>query len=423
MSSPVYVGTGGPLRGRIQVPGDKSVSHRALLLNALANGPARIEGLLHSEDVEATLGAVRALGVVVEKGAQTVVRPPAQLTEPRDVLDCGNSGTSMRLLCGVLSGLPLHAVLTGDASLRQRPMARVAAPLRRMGARIDGRDGGRLAPLSVRGGDLAPTDHVLDLSSAQVKSALLLAGLRCGVRVREPGPSRDHTERMLARMGADIRKDDEGFWALRPSELAPVDVTVPGDPSAAAFLLVAATLVEGSDVVIEALGVNPTRTGVIDALRLMGADIEVTPRDWPGAEPVADVRVRSAALRGVRIDGDLALRSLDELPVLSVAAAFAEGETVIADAAELRVKESDRIARMAGGLRGLGFDVEERPDGMVIEGGRPRWPTTVDATGDHRIAMSFAVASAAGADVGILGSDAVRSSWPSFFDDLESLRA
>jgi len=423
VSSPMIVGTGGPLRGRLSVPGDKSVSHRALLLNALADGPAKIEGLLHSEDVEATLGAVRALGVEVEKGAHTIVRPPPRLTEPRDVLDCGNSGTSMRLLCGVLSGLSIHAVLTGDASLRQRPMARVATPLRRMGARIDGRDGGRLAPLSVRGGDLTPTDHVLDLSSAQVKSALLLAGLKCGVRVREPGPSRDHTERMLARMGADIRLDDDGFWALHPSSLSPMDITIPDDPSATAFLLVAASLVEQSDVVIEALGVNPTRTGAIDALRLMGAEIEVSPREWPGAEPVADVRVRASGLRGIRIDGDLALRALDELPVLAVAAAFAEGETVIADAAELRVKESDRIARMAGGLRGLGFEVEERPDGMVIQGGRPRWPTTVDATGDHRIAMSFAVASLAGADVGILGAEAVRSSWPSFFDDLEALRA
>ncbi len=427
--SEVAVEPAGSLRGAVEVPGDKSVSHRALLLNALATGTATVWGLLDSGDVRATRAAVTALGasVTAREGA-TVVRASGVLTEPAGVIDCGNAGTSMRLLAGVLAAEPFFSVLTGDASLLRRPMGRVVQPLRRMGAWVDGRADGARAPLAIRGGALRPdTAHDLPVASAQLKSALLLAGRRVGVRVREPAPSRDHTERMLAAMGAEVARDDAGWLTLAPcARLEPVDVAVPGDVSSAAFWMVAACIVPGSDVVLRGVGLNPTRTGVIDALTAMGAEVEITPVDRPGAEPVGDVRVRAGGLRGARIDGELALRALDELPVLAVAAAFAEGETVIADAAELRVKESDRVARVAAGLRALGVGVEERPDGMVIDGRGPggvRGPALVDAAGDHRLAMAFAVAGlAAPGGVSLRHAEEVASSYPSFFADLEALR-
>ncbi len=414
----------GPLRGDFRVPGDKSISHRALLLNALACGPARVRGILRSDDVRATLGAVRALGVHVEEGdAEWVIRPPEQLREPRDVIDCGNSGTSIRLLAGVVASRPFFSVLTGDHSLQERPMARVADPLRAMGARVDGREGGRKPPLAIRGGDLRMTQHNLPVASAQVKSCLLLAGLGCGVMVREPAASRDHTERMLEKMGAPLRRTEDDWMILMPPErLEPVDVDVPGDLSAAAFWLVAGSIVHGSSLVLRGVGINPTRAGVLDALRSMGADIQVTPVAQAGAEPCADLHVHSAQLHGARIDGELALRCLDELPVLAVAAACASGRTVIADAAELRVKESDRIARVVAGLRAMGAQVEEYPDGMVIEGGALPGGGVIDASGDHRIAMAFAVAGlVAERGARIDGAESVTSSYPVFRDHLEAL--
>jgi 3-phosphoshikimate 1-carboxyvinyltransferase len=264
-------------------------------------------------------------------------------------------------------------------------------------------------------------DHVLPVASAQVKSALLLAGLSCGVSVREPARSRDHTERMLRAMGADLEERDGALVLSPTAALDPVDVDVPGDLSAAAFLLVAASLVRGSEVTIEGVGVNPTRTGVLDVLQAMGADVELRPRR-SDPEPIADLVVRAAPLRATDIAGELALRSLDELVVLAVAAAFAEGTTRIRDAAELRVKESDRVARVAAGLRSLGVEVVEHPDGLDVTGGRPRGPARIDATGDHRLAMAFAVAGLVARDVEVAGADSVRSSWPSFADDLDRLR-
>lgn len=416
---------GGPLRGTLVLPGDKSISHRSLLFAALSGGTSRVRGLLRSGDVHATMGAVVACGAVVEDGDELLVHGPEVMGEPADVVDCGNSGTSMRLLCGVFAAREAHVVLTGDHSLRRRPMGRVVHPLRRMGARIDGREGGRLAPLAIRGGVLEAARHDLSIASAQVKSALLLAGLGAGVHVREPRTSRDHSERFLRAMGASLHLDEAGWLHLEGGQvLHAIDVEVPADVSSSAFPLVAASLIEGSEVVLPGVGLNPTRTGVIDALRAMGADIEVIDRDDTGVEPRGTLVVRSTQLKGCRIDGDLALRSLDELPVLSVAAAFAEGETVIADAEELRVKESDRIARVATGLRAMGVEVEEKPDGMVIQGGRPSGPARIDASGDHRIAMSFAVAAmASDAEVTIGAADAVASSWPTFYDDMRSLQA
>ncbi len=418
-----FVAPRGPLRGRLRVPGDKSISHRALLLNGLASGRARVRGLLDGDDVRATAAALRAMGVRIEAvGEHIEVEAPAGgLREPADVLDCGNSGTSIRLLAGVIASRSMFAVLTGDDSLRGRPMRRVAEPLRRMGATVLGRDADRLPPIAVRGGDLRFTEHDLAVSSAQVKSCLLLAGLEVGVAVREPRPSRDHSERLLRRMGAALTEDGEGWLRLAPgNRLQAVDVDVPADLSAAAFWLVAASIVPGSELLLEDVGVNPTRAGVLDALLAMGADIErLNPREVAG-EPVADLRVRAAALRGTRIDGELALRCLDELPVLSVAAAFASGETVIADAEELRVKESDRIARVAAGLRALGVEVQEHPDGMTIQGGTPSGPAAVDGRGDHRITMAFAVAGlVAAGGVHIHGADSISSSYPRFPSDLE----
>jgi 3-phosphoshikimate 1-carboxyvinyltransferase len=412
------------------MPGDKSISHRSLLLNALSGGRARVTGLLRSEDVHATMAAVRALGAQVEdRETELVITAPRQLAEPTDVIDCGNSGTSMRLLCGALAGCPFYSVLTGDASLRHRPMLRVVDPLRSLGAEIEGREGGRFAPLGIRGGDLVPGRHDLRIASAQVKSALLLAGLRSGTRLREPKQSRDHSERMLAGMGAILSRDAEGWLELSAdTRLEPIDVDVPGDVSSAAFFLVAASLLPGSQVTLTGVGVNPTRTGILDALGVMGADVHVEPVSARGAEPVADITVRAARLHGGRIDGELALRSLDELPILAVAASFAEGETVIADAAELRVKESDRIARVVVGLRQLGIDVDEHPDGMTIHGRgpdavRPAADAVIDATGDHRIAMSFFVAGmAAGGGLRIEGADSISSSFPTFLTVMEGLR-
>ena len=423
---PVRVEPAGPIRGTLRLPGDKSVSHRSLILNALAGGPARVEGLLRSGDVHATAGALRACGVSIrDEGAAVLVTPPrGGLAEPSDIVDCGNSGTSMRLLTGMFAARAGHAVLTGDASLRQRPMGRVVRPLKEMGAQIDGRAGGDRAPLSIRGAELKRAQHDLSVSSAQVKSALLLAGLRSGVSVREPRQSRDHTERMLRSMGASLRQDSEGWLVLSPAaQLEPLDVVVPRDLSSAAFWLVAGSIIPGSDILLPGVGINPSRAGVLDALVAMGADIQVLERREQGAEPVADLRVRHAQLVGAEIRGELALRCLDELPVLAVAAAFAVGETVIADAAELRVKESDRISRVVEGLRELGVSVEEQPDGMNIEGGRPEGPAQVDAEGDHRLAMAFAVAGAAASGgVSLTNADSVESSYPTFFEDLRRIR-
>jgi 3-phosphoshikimate 1-carboxyvinyltransferase len=421
----VSVEPAGPLKGRLTPPGDKSISHRSLLFNALASGSARITGLLESEDVAATRTAVEALGVTVDEDHNgLVLRSTGALSEPADVIDCGNSGTSMRLLSGALAATPFVSVLTGDASLRSRPMGRVVNPLRKMGAAIEGREKGTLAPLAFCGGTLEMGNHQLKVASAQVKSALLLAGLRSGVAVKEPRLSRDHTERMLTAMGAVLRRDREGWLVLLPPDrLEPVDVDVPSDMSSAAFFLVAGAIVPGSEIYLRSVGTNPTRSGVVDALLAMGADIQVFPRSSMSSEPRADLLVRAGRLMGTRIAGELALRCLDELPVLAVAAAFAEGRTVIADAGELRVKESDRIARTVSALRALGVEVEEFPDGMAIEGGFPKGPALVDAHHDHRIAMAFAVAGlVAPGGVKIEGAESIRSSYPTFFEHVGMLR-
>lgn len=408
----------GPLVGRVRVPGDKSISHRGLLLGALARGTTRIDGLLESEDTRATRAAVRALGADVrdEGGLTLVTGAPWQ--DATTTLDCGNSGTTARLLLGALAPRA-NATLTGDASLSRRPMARVARPLAAMGASVEG---GTTLPLTVRRRALHGIDWTAEVPSAQVKSAVLLAGLAAegGTTYRETVPTRDHTERMLAAMGAAIVSKD-GVIVLEPGPLGSIDLTVPGDISSAAFWLVAASLVARSDVTLEGVGLNPARTGVLAVLARMGAALTVAPRS--GVEAWGDVNVRGSTLRGTVIQGDEIPTLIDELPVLAVAAAFAEGETVIRDAAELRVKESDRIATTVAGLRALGFDADERPDGMVIAGGGPRRPATsaVPSHGDHRIAMAFAIA---GLRVGATLDDVacVGTSYPGFFQTLSEVQ-
>ena len=429
------------LRGTLAVPGDKSITHRALMLGALADGESRIERFLDADDTRATLACVRALGVEVEElgigepgGGALLVRGRgrAALHEAGDVLDCGNSGTSIRLLTGLLAGLPGLAVLTGDASLRQRPMARIVRPLRALGADVTARAEGTLPPIVVRGGALSGGMRVeTPVASAQVKSALLLAALAADgpTTVVEPAATRDHTERMLAARGARVETvaaPSGGFEVtLRPppGDLAPDDVTVPGDISGAAFWLVAAALHPDAELTLTGVGVNPTRTGILDVLGAMGAEIELLEERESGGEPVADLHVRSSTLRGTRVDGALVPRSIDELPLVALAAAFAEGETVIADAAELRVKESDRIAETARMLSAFGVQVEERPHGLHVRGGIERLSGAhVNARGDHRLAMLAAVAGllATGETV-VDGAEAASVSYPAFWEELERL--
>ncbi len=388
---------GSPLRGTIRVPSDKSITHRAILLAAAASGETRIRRPLLADDTLATLAAVEAMGVKVERKPEAlVISSEGCLSEPSSVLDLGNSGTSIRLLAGLLSPQPFFSVLTGDQSLRSRPMGRVVEPLRRMGASIEGRRGGDLAPLAIRGGELSGIRHDLTIPSAQVKSALLIAGLFAeGITsVWEPARSRDHTERMLRRFGARLSEQDGLLSISGGARLSACEVEVPGDFSSAAFFLAAATLVEGSDLTIEGVGINPTRTGALDILLSMGGRIDLIKRtgsDSSDAEPVADLRVRYAPLCAVSFDGNLLLRAIDEFPILCVAAAAASGTTIISGAPELRVKESDRIKSMAEGLRAFGIGVQEREDGLAIEGG-PMRGAAVKSFGDHRVAMALAVA-------------------------------
>ena len=387
---------GGPLRGEVVVPGDKSVSHRAIMLAALADGTSRIEGFLESGDAQATEAIFRQMGVKIEApspGVRIVHGVGIDgLRAPAGELDCGNSGTAMRLLAGLLAGQGFDSVLVGDASLSQRPMRRVTGPLARMGARIDTVDD--RPPLRINANkSLQSIDFESEVASAQVKSAVLLAGLYAQgtTRVSEPRPTRDYTERMLAAFGWPVRFSPGRAELAGGHRLAATSVAVPADFSSAAFFLVAATLVPGSELLLRGVGINPRRTGLLHVLRAMGADIEQRAGGEQGGEPVADLLVRHAPLRGIEVPVEHVADMIDEFPALFVAAACASGQTAVRGAAELRVKESDRIAAMAAGLRELGIRVDETPDGATIHGGQLRGGT-VDSHGDHRVAMAFAVA-------------------------------
>ncbi len=425
MSRPLdwRAGPGGPLLGTLRVPGDKSVSHRAVMFAALADGVTRIDGFLEGEDTRATAAIFARLGVRIETtGPSTRIVHGVGLhglRAPVGDLDCGNAGTGMRLLAGLLSGQAFDSMLVGDESLSRRPMRRVVDPLTAMGAVIVTGEGGT-APLRIRGGQaLTAIDYALPVASAQVKSAILLAGLYAAgtTWVREPHPTRDYTESMLRTFGVTVGDRGDGWIELRPPSnlVSPGDIVVPGDFSSAAFFLVGASIVPGSDLVIEGVGINPRRTGLLDVLLLMGADITLDNRRDAGGEPVADLRVRSAPLRGISVPADSVPDMIDEFPALFVAAALAEGETVISDAAELRVKESDRIAVMAAGLTAMGVVIEERPDGAVIQGGLPVGDVTVASAGDHRCAMALALAGQrADAPVTITDCANVATSFPDF---------
>jgi len=415
-----HIRPGGALRGRLRVPGDKSISHRAIMLGAIADGTTEIDGFLEGADAMGTLAAMRALGVSIDVPApgRVIVHGVGidGLRAPAAPIDLGNSGTSMRLLAGLLSGQPFDTTLTGDPSLSRRPMRRVTDPLGRMGARIDTSDAGT-PPLTVHGGcTLRGIDYDSPVASAQVKSALLLAGLYAEGRtcVREPAESRDHTERMLTAFGCPVERDGLKACVHGGSRLQACAIDVPTDISSAAFFLVGASIAPGSDLVLEHVGWNPTRTGVVEILRLMGADIEVLAEREAGGEPVADLRVRAADLRGIEIPENLVPRAIDEFPALFVAAACAQGRTALTGAAELRVKESDRIAVMAAGLQALGVRARPREDGIVIDGGAMTGGR-VDSHGDHRIAMSFAMAALrASAAVTIGDCRNVETSFPGF---------
>ena len=405
--------------GTITVPGDKSVSHRALMLGSIADGTTRIGGFLAGEDCLATLAACRAMGVAIERPDPTHVVVHGVglhgLRAPRGELDLGNSGTAMRLMCGLLAGQPFDSTLTGDASLSGRPMSRVIRPLEAMGASIESRDG--KPPLCIRGGrTLTGIDYDLPMASAQVKSCVLLAGLYAAGRttVREPDVTRDHTERMLRTMGVTVEADAGRVSLEGGQALSATSIDVPADLSSATFPMLATIVAEDAELVIENVGVNPTRTGVLDILGAMGADVRLENRRNLGAEPVADLRVRSSRLTGGVIDPALVSLAIDEFPALFIAAAFAAGRTTFSGLAELRVKESDRVAAMAQGLRTLGVAVDETPDGAVVHGGR-LGGGIVESHGDHRIAMAFAAgASVASGSVTVRDVAAVDTSFPGF---------
>lgn len=434
---PLTARSASTLKGRVRVPGDKSISHRALMLGCLAVGETRVEGMLEGEDVLATAAAMRAFGASVQRtgeGAWTIHGVGVGgLLEPEDVLDMGNSGTSTRLIMGLAASHAITTVFTGDASLRSRPMQRVIAPLGQMGASFVSRSGGRL-PLTLTGRAPAiPITYRLPVASAQVKSAILLAGLNTpGVTtVIEKEPTRDHSERMLKGFGADLWTEEtpEGtaIHVRGEVELRPGDIVVPGDPSSAAFPVVAAAILPGSDVLVENVGINPTRAGLFTVLKDMGADLTFENEREVGGEPVADIRVRGSVLKGIEVPPEIAPSMIDEYPILAIAAAFAEGTTIMRGIGELRVKESDRIAMMAAGLQACGVRVTEEPEGMIIEGsgGEPvPGGATVAAKLDHRIAMSFAVlGQRAKAPVKVDDASPINTSFPGFVQLMEGLGA
>jgi len=409
------------ISGRLRVPGDKSISHRAVMFGAIASGTTHVTGFLEGEDCLSTMHAVAKLGVTVQRPGPGEVRVEGVglhgLTAPDSVLDMGNAGTAMRLFMGLLAAQPFDTELVGDASLMRRPMERVAKPLRAMGAQIETQDG--RPPVRIQGGaSLRGIHYEMPVASAQVKSAVLLAGLYAdgATTVVEPAVTRDHTERMLQSFGVEVQARGGTVAVRPPRRLEATTIAVPGDFSSAAFFIVAACIGAREPVVIEGVGVNPTRTGLLEMLALMGADLRLVNHRSAGAEPVADIEIRPAPLRGVQVPERLVPLAIDEFPAFFIAAACAEGETLVTGAEELRVKESDRIAVMARGLDAVGVRTEVLPDGLRIVGG-PIGGGTVDSHGDHRIAMSFAVASLrAAAPIEILDVANVATSFPGFAD-------
>ncbi len=417
----------GKLRGEITVPGDKSISHRSVMLGSIAKGDTKISGFLTGEDCLSTIDCFKKLGIDIEvNGTDVTVHGKGLkgLSAPAETLDVGNSGTTLRLMSGILSAQPFTTRLTGDSSIQKRPMGRVASPLGLMGAKITSENEKMTAPLTIEGQKLHGIDYTLPVASAQVKSALILAGLYADgeTRITEPEATRDHTEIMLNYLGADIKKEGDTIVVRPAAELTGRDITVPGDISSAAYFIAAALISKDSEVLIKNVGVNPTRTGIITAFKAMGGNIELTNERTVCGEPVADILVRSSRLHGVVIKGAIIPKLIDEIPVIAAAACYASGETVIADAAELRVKESDRIKTMAAELGRMGATVIQTDDGMIILGGIPLHGAVCESYNDHRVAMSVAVAAlGAKSETQIKDCGCVDISFPGYFDALMSL--
>lgn len=420
------------LKGELTVPGDKSISHRAVMLASIASGVTEVTGFLEGEDNLSTIGAFRAMGIEIEhkKDSGIVVikgKGMRGLTEPADVIDAGNSGTTTRLITGLLSAQPFFSVITGDASLRKRPMKRVVEPLTLMGASISGRNNGNNLPLAIAGQRLKGITYKTPVASAQLKSSLMLAGIYAdgATIIEEPEKSRDHTERMLRLFGADVKIDKNSVRVQSTNDLIGCKINVPGDISSAAFFIVGAMITPASALLIRGVGVNPTRTGIIDVLRKMGGSVELQNERVASGEPVADLLVKTSSLKGTEITGTGLLPAIDEFPIICIAAVFAEGTTKITGAKELRVKESDRIAVMAEALSRVGVRTTELPDGIVIEGvgSAAIKGGAIESHGDHRIAMSMAMAALRSDNgVEIDGAASVDVSFPGFFDQLERVR-
>jgi len=415
------------VNGDIRVPGDKSISHRSIMLGAIATGVTTVHGFLRGEDNFSTMNAFRTMGVVIDDDGE-VIRITGcglhGLQEPGDVLDCGNSGTTIRLITGLLAGQSFFSVVTGDQYLRKRPMKRIVDPLSSMGARIQGRKQGSLAPLAIQGGSLNAIGYESPVSSAQIKSSIMLAALYADgeTSVREPSLSRDHSERMFKLFGASVESISNGVKVRGGFSLNAQEVSVPGDISSAAFFMVAALITRGSELLIRNVGVNPTRTGVIDILKAMGGDIQLLDQRELSGETVADILVRSSNLKGIAIFGSVVPRAIDEFPVICIAAACAEGLTTVRDAKELRVKETDRITAMARSLSQLGVSITETEDGMDITGCERFGGGTVESCGDHRIAMSLAIAALrASEEITVRDTDCVATSFPTFYRLLDQV--
>ena len=415
------------LRGAITVPGDKSISHRSVMFGSIAKGTTRIRRYLQGADCLSTISCFRKMGVEIENTGDTVLvhgRGMRGLTCPETPLDCGNSGTTMRLMSGILAAQDFSATLTGDESIRKRPMNRIIEPLTRMGGRITGNGGSGCAPLSIAGGPLSGIDYISPVASAQVKSAILLAGLYADgqTRVTEPYLSRNHTEIMLTHFGARVQTQGTTAVVTPAPELHAQQIDVPGDISSAAYFICAGLMIPNSEIFIRHVGINPTRAGILDVCRAMGGRVSVLNKTSASGEPAADLLVSSSSLHGTVIEGALIPTLIDELPMIAAMACFADGTTVIRDAAELKVKESNRIRVMVQNLAAMGADVQETDDGMIIQGGRPLHGASIDSCLDHRIAMTFAVTGlCCDGETSILGADCVRISYPEFYGDLEKL--
>lgn len=415
------------LKGEIKVPGDKSISHRAVMFGSISSGITRVDNFLPGEDCLSTISCFRRLGVEISQDGRQVTimgKGVDGLKEPEETLYVGNSGTTIRLMMGILSGLPLQAELEGDESIAKRPMTRVTRPLSMMGASIAGRENGEFTPLTVTGQKLKGITYELPVASAQVKSAILLAGLQAEgeTTVIEPVKTRDHTERMIRHFGGSVDRDGNAITVRGGQKLRGTDIEVPGDISSAAFFLAAGAIVPGSDIVLKNVGLNPTRTGIIDVLLSMGANITIEERGAKRSEPAGDIRIKYSRLKGTTVEGELIPRLIDEIPAIALLATQAEGRTVIRDASELKVKETNRIDTVVNELKKLGAIIRATEDGMVIEGKSPVKGGTVSAHGDHRIGMMLSIAAlAASEDVLLEESESIAVSYPDFFRDLQSL--